>query len=52
MRLKTEVQGIGMREVGGAAHKEAYIVHTINIPSQRQHFVASCLIPRVNNDFG
>jgi hypothetical protein len=35
-----EVKGKGIR---GATDKEAYTVHTINIISQRQYYVASCL---------
>jgi hypothetical protein len=30
--------------MGGVADKEAYAVHTTNIISQRQYFVARCLI--------
>jgi hypothetical protein len=38
-----EVTGKGIREVGGVTDKEACTVHTINIISQRQYFVAHCL---------
>jgi hypothetical protein len=37
---------------GGIAGKDAYTVHTINIISKRQYFVARCLISSVNNIFG
>jgi hypothetical protein len=38
--------------VGGGADKEAFTVHTINIISQRQYFVAHCLSSYVGNVFG
>jgi hypothetical protein len=39
------------QRVGEVADKEAHTVHTINIISQRQHFVGSCLILCVDNVF-
>jgi hypothetical protein len=42
----------GIEGLGGVADKEAYTVHTINIISQRQYFVARCLIAYVGNVFG
>jgi hypothetical protein len=49
VRLRTlEVKGKGIRRVGGRADKGAYTVHTTNIISQRQYFVARCLISSVN----
>jgi hypothetical protein len=47
-----ELKGKGFRGVGGVADKEAYTVHTVNIISQRQYFVARCLISYVGNAFG
>jgi hypothetical protein len=44
-----EVEGKGIR---GAADKEAYTVHIINIISQRQYLAARCLISNVGNVFG
>jgi hypothetical protein len=38
--------------VRGAGHKEAYTVHTTNISSQRQYFVARYLMSYVGNVFG
>jgi hypothetical protein len=46
-----EVNGKGIRGVEGAADNEAYTVHTINIISQRQYFVARCLSSYVGNVF-
>jgi hypothetical protein len=34
----------GDQKGGGAADKEAYTVHAIDIISQQQYFVAPCLI--------
>jgi hypothetical protein len=42
----------GSDELGGVAEKEAYTVHAINIISQRQYYVARCLISYVVNVFG
>jgi hypothetical protein len=47
-----EVKGMGISGVGGVADKEAYTVHTINIISQRQYFVARSLSSYVDNVFG
>jgi hypothetical protein len=47
-----EVNGKGIRRVGGVADKEAYTVRTINIISQRQYLVSRCLISYVGNVFG
>jgi hypothetical protein len=47
-----EVTGKGTRGVGGVADKEAYAVHTINIISLRQYFVARCLSSYVRNALG
>jgi hypothetical protein len=38
--------------VGGAVHKDANTIHTINIISQRQYIVARCLISCVDDVFG
>jgi hypothetical protein len=40
------------QRVGGIANKEAKTVHTLNIVSQRQYFVARCLSSFVGNVFG
>jgi hypothetical protein len=47
-----EIKCKGIRGVGGVADKEAEAVHTINIISQRQYFVARYLISYVGNSFG
>jgi hypothetical protein len=47
-----EVKGEGIRRLGGVADKEAHTVHTISIISQRQYFVARCLISCVGNVIG
>jgi hypothetical protein len=47
-----EVKGKAIRGVGGVADKEAYGVHTINIISQQQYFIARCLSSCVGNVFG
>jgi hypothetical protein len=47
-----EVKAKGIRGVGGVADKEAYTVHTINITSQWQYFVACCLNSYASNVFG
>jgi hypothetical protein len=47
-----EVKGKGIRGVGGVASKEACTVHTINIISQRQYFVARCHSSHIGNVFG
>jgi hypothetical protein len=47
-----DVNGKGIRGVGGAADKEADTVHTINIISQRLYFVARCLRSYVGNVSG
>jgi hypothetical protein len=52
VRRPSDVKGKGIRGAGGVADKEAYTVHTINIISQRQYFVARCLSSYVGNVFG
>jgi hypothetical protein len=47
-----KVNGKGIGGVGGAADREAYTIHTINIISQPQYFVARCLSSCVDNAFG
>jgi hypothetical protein len=49
IRGPLEVNGKGIRGVGAVADKEIYTVHTINITSQQQYFVAHCLISYVSN---
>jgi hypothetical protein len=44
--------GRGSDGLGGVADKEAYTVHTINIISQRQYFIARYLSSYVGNVFG
>jgi hypothetical protein len=46
------VKGKGIRGLGGVADKEACTVHTKNIISQRQYFVARCFSSYVGNIFG
>jgi hypothetical protein len=45
-------KGNGIRGVGGVAHKKACAVHTTNIVSSRQYFVARCHSSYVGNAFG
>jgi hypothetical protein len=47
-----EVKGKGIRAIRVVADKEAYTVHSINIISQRQYFVARCLSSYAGNVFG
>jgi hypothetical protein len=47
-----EVKDKGIRGVEGVEVQEAFTVHTINIISQQQYFVAHCLISSVSNVFG
>jgi hypothetical protein len=42
----------GIRDVEVATDKEAYTVHTTNIISHRQYFVARCLSSYIGNVFG
>lgn len=42
----------GVRGLRGIADRDAYTVHTINIISQRQCFVAHCLVSYIGNVFG
>jgi hypothetical protein len=46
------VRSTSVRSKRQVADKEAYTVHTINIISQRQYFVAHCLSSCVGNVFG
>jgi hypothetical protein len=48
VKIKEKVIG----EVGGVIDKKAFSVHPFNIISQRQYFVARCLISYVGNVFG
>jgi hypothetical protein len=48
----SEVKGKGIRRMREVADKEAYSIHTINIISQQQYFVARCLSSSVSNVFG
>jgi hypothetical protein len=47
-----EVNGKGIRGLGGVAGKEAHTIQTMNIISRRQHFIAPCLSSHVGNVFG
>jgi hypothetical protein len=47
-----EVNGKGIRGEGGVADKKAYTVKSFDIISQRQYFVAHCIIFSVGNIFG
>jgi hypothetical protein len=51
-RDQLKLKGKGIRGMEGSADKEAYTVRTTNIISQRQYFVARCLISYVGNVFG
>lgn len=46
-----EVNGMMIGGAGGVAGNKAYTVHAVNIISERQYFVAPCLIPGVGNVF-
>jgi hypothetical protein len=52
VRRPLELKDKRIRGVGGIADKEAHTAHTIKIISQRQYFVARCLISFFGNIFG
>jgi hypothetical protein len=52
VRSPLDVKDKGIRGVGGTVDKDTCTVHTINIISQWQYFVARCLSSYVGNVFG
>jgi hypothetical protein len=52
VRRTLEVKGKGVRGVGGLPDTEVKTVHTFNVISHWQYFVARCLNSYVGNVFG